>query len=79
LQWLGAATSIDTRCRINLLVLPCISPWGYETIKPLEPRRARSRTGISSGESPAESALAMACVAAHGGRVDMHLSICTND
>ncbi|MEO6747515.1 MAG: M14 family metallocarboxypeptidase, partial [Caldimonas sp.] len=60
---------------INLLVLPCISPWGYETINRWNPDALDPNRQFRAASPAAESALAMACVAAHGGRVDMHLDL----
>jgi len=60
---------------INLLVLPCISPWGYETVNRWNPQALDPNRQFREASPAAESALAMACVAAHGGRVDMHIDM----
>ncbi len=60
---------------INLLVLPCISPWGYETINRWNPDALDPNRQFKPASSAAESALAMACVAANCGRVDVHVDL----
>ena len=60
---------------INVLVLPCISPWGYETINRWNPDALDPNRHFKAASPAAESALAMACVASHGGRVDMHVDL----
>ena len=60
--------------RFNLLVLPCISPWGYETINRWNPDALDPNRQFKPGSPAAESALAMACVAAQAHAVGcMHL------
>jgi hypothetical protein len=60
---------------INLLVLPCISPWGYETINRWNPDALDPNRQFKEASPAAESALAMACVAAVCGRVDVHVDL----
>ncbi len=60
---------------INLLVLPCISPWGYETINRWNPDALDPNRQFKPASPAAESALAMACVAAQCGRVDVHVDL----
>ena len=60
---------------VNLLVLPCISPWGYETINRWNADALDPNRHFKPGSPVAESALAMACVAAHGGRIDVHVDL----
>jgi len=60
---------------VNLLVLPCISPWGYETINRWNPDALDPNRQFKPASPAAESALAMACVAAHGARVDLHVDL----
>jgi hypothetical protein len=60
---------------VNLLVLPCISPWGYETINRWNPDALDPNRQFTQASPAAESALAMACVAAHGARVDLHVDL----
>ena len=59
----------------NLLVLPCISPWGYETINRWNPQALDPNRHFKPGSHAAEAALAMACVAANGNRVDVHVDL----
>jgi hypothetical protein len=60
---------------INVLVLPCISPWGYETINRWNPDALDPNRQFKPASPAAESALAMACVAANCGRVDVHVDL----
>ena len=60
---------------INLLVLPCISPWGYQTINRWNPEALDPNRQFKQDSPAAESALAMACVAAHCARVDVHVDL----
>jgi Succinylglutamate desuccinylase / Aspartoacylase family len=60
---------------INLLVLPCISPWGYETVNRWNPDALDPNRQFKPASPAAESALAMDCVAANCGRVDMHVDL----
>ena len=74
LQWLGQEFARHSGA-INLLVLPCISPWGYETINRWNPDALDPNRQFKQASPAAESALAMACVAAHFGRVDVHVDL----
>lgn len=74
LQWLEHDFQRHTGA-INVLVLPCISPWGYETINRWNPRALDPNRQFKQDSPAAESALAMACVAAHGGRFDVHVDL----
>ncbi len=60
---------------INLLVLPCISPWGYETINRWNPDALDPNRQFRPASPAAEAALAMACVAANCARVDLHVDL----
>ena len=60
---------------VNLLVLPCISPWGFETINRWNPEALDPNRQFKADSPAAESALAMACVSAHGKRVDVHVDL----
>jgi hypothetical protein len=59
----------------NVLVLPCISPWGYETINRWNPDALDPNRQFRQDSPAAESALAMACVAAQCARVDLHVDL----
>lgn len=74
LQWLEQEFPLHTGV-INLLVLPCISPWGYETINRWNPNALDPNRQFKGASPAAESALAMACVAAHCGRIDVHVDL----
>jgi hypothetical protein len=74
LRWI--ATEFERHAeRVNLLVLPCISPWGYETINRWNPDALDPNRQFFADSPAAESALAMACVAAHAGEVDLHVDL----
>ena len=60
---------------INLLVLPCVSPWGYETINRWNPAALDPNRQFKQNSPAAESALAMACVCATCARVDVHVDL----
>jgi len=76
LQWLEHEFARHAAKGVNLLLLPCISPWGYETVNRWNPDALDPNRQFFKQDSPAaESALAMACVAACGGRVDLHVDL----
>ena len=60
---------------VNLLVLPCISPWGFETINRWNPDALDPNRQFKPGSPAAEAALAMACVSAHAPQVDLHVDL----
>jgi len=60
---------------INLLLLPCISPWGYETVNRWNPEAFDPNRQFKQASPAAEAALAMACVAANCARVDIHVDL----
>ena len=74
LQWLADAFGRHAET-INLLMLPCISPWGYETVNRWNPDALDPNRQFRPASPAAESALAMACVAAHAPRVDVHVDL----
>ena len=61
--------------KINLLVLPCVSPWGYETVNRWNPDALDPNRQFKPASPAAESALAMACVGARCARVDVHIDL----
>lgn len=74
LQWI--AQEFDRHAEaVNLLILPCISPWAYETINRWNPDALDPNRQFKPGSPAAECALAMACVAANCTRVDLHLDL----
>ena len=60
---------------MNLLVLPCVNPWGYETINRWNPETLDPNRQFKQSSPAAESALAMACVFANCKRVDVHVDL----
>ncbi len=71
LQWI--ANEFDRHAAaVNLLVLPCLSPWGYETVNRWNPDALDPNRQFRADSPAAESALAMACVAAQCPNVDLH-------
>ncbi|MDY0743905.1 M14 family metallocarboxypeptidase [Paucibacter sp. R3-3] len=65
----------DWSSRANLLVVPCVSPWGYERIQrwnfdALDPNR-----NFFAGTKAAESAALLALLAPLQGRVLMHIDL----
>lgn len=75
LQWLTHEFDRHAEAAFNLLLLPCISPWGYETVNRWNPDALDPNRQFRQDSPAAESALAMACVAACGGRVDLHVDL----
>jgi hypothetical protein len=78
LQWLEKEWG-RYRPGINLLVLPCLSPWGYETVNRWNPDALDPNRSFRPQSPAAEAALAMACIAAHGARaglqIDLHVDL----
>lgn len=60
---------------VNLLVLPCISPWAYETINRWNPEALDPNRLFKPDSPAAEARLAMACVAAQAPQVDLHVDL----
>ena len=74
LRWI--AQEFDAHAEaVNLLVLPCISPWGFETINRWNPEALDPNRQFRHNSPAAESALAMACVLANCERVDVHVDL----
>ena len=74
LQWI--ADEFDRHAgHVNLLVLPCLSPWGYETINRWNPDALDPNRQFRRDSPAAEAALAMACVATHAPHVDLHVDL----
>jgi len=74
LQWIAHDLARHAG-KLNVLVLPCISPWGYETINRWNPDALDPNRHFKTASPADESALAMACVAAHAPRVDVHVDL----
>lgn len=74
LQWI--ATEFDRHAlSVNLLVLPCLSPWGYETINRWNPDALDPNRQFRADSPADEAALAMACVATQAPSVDLHVDL----
>jgi len=74
LLWLKQAFNRHAET-VNLLMLPCVSPWGYETVNRWNPDALDPNRQFKPDSPAAESALAMACVAANCARVDLHVDL----
>ncbi|MDI4635634.1 M14 family metallocarboxypeptidase [Pelomonas sp. V22] len=74
LQWLRDCFDGEAG-RVNLLVLPCISPWAYETINRWNPDAIDPNRQFKADSPALEAALAMACVAAQGPGFDLHVDL----
>lgn len=74
LRWIAEHFSAHAEA-VNILVLPCVSPWGYETINRWNPEALDPNRQFRPNSPAAESALAMACVLANGERVDVHVDL----
>lgn len=63
---------------VNLLVLPCISPWGYETINRWNPAAIDPNRSFKADSDAPESRLAYHCVHQHASQsagVLMHIDL----
>ena len=69
----SAATSY--RDRLNLLVAPCVSPWGYETINRWNPNCIDPNRSFSADSPSAEAAALLALVADHDQEFLVHLDL----
>jgi hypothetical protein len=61
--------------RMNLLVVPCVSPWGYERIHRWNPHALDPNRSFRDHSSAAESAALMRLVAPWHGRFAMHIDL----
>jgi hypothetical protein len=59
----------------NLLVLPAISPWAYETLNRWNPQALDPNRHFQPDSPVAEARLAMGCVAAQAPQVDLHVDL----
>ncbi len=76
----GALQFLDTRAgdpagRANLLVVPCVSPWGYERIHRWNADAVDPNRSFRQPSPAQESAALMALVAPLRGRVLMHIDL----
>jgi hypothetical protein len=65
----------DYAGRINLLVLPCVSPWGYERIHRWNPLAEDPNRAFREPSPAEEAAAVMRLVAPLRGRVRVHLDL----
>jgi len=63
-----ASEASTYRDRVNLLVAPCVSPWGYETINRWNPRCHDPNRSFHANSPSPEAAALMALVALVAGR-----------
>ncbi len=59
----------------NLLILPCISPWGYETINRWNPLAVDPNRSFMANSPSQEAAAAMALVASKAPKVLVHVDL----
>ena len=74
LAWIGQEFARHAEA-INLLVLPCISPWAYETINRWNPDALDPNRQFKPGSPAAEAALAMAWISAQCSHIDLHVDL----
>ncbi|WP_241971732.1 M14 family metallopeptidase [Aliidiomarina sanyensis] len=77
---LGALAFLETvaaqyQAHFNVLVLPCISPWGYETINRWNPDAVDPNRSFTEDAPAQEAQLAMAYVAKHAPELLMHIDL----
>ncbi len=68
--WAGAYTD-----RINLLIAPCVSPWGYEVINRWNPRAIDPNRSFTPGSAAEESAALMELVGEVSGPFILHIDL----
>jgi hypothetical protein len=61
--------------RINLLLAPCVSPWGYEVINRWNPQALDPNRSFVADSPAQESAALMKLVADHGGPFVLHMDL----
>lgn len=76
----GALRFLQTKAQqylphFNVLVLPCLSPWGYETINRWTPFTVDPNRSFKADSSAQESALAMAYVASVSSKIMAHIDL----
>jgi hypothetical protein len=78
LAFLGEHASAYTK-RLNLLIAPCVSPWGYEVINRWNPRAVDPNRSFVADSPSEESAALMKLIArfieAHDARFLVHLDL----
>lgn len=76
----GALAFLDTRAeayagRLNLLVAPCVSPWGYEAIQRWNPRAIDPNRSFVDQSPAAECAALMGLLRELGARFLVHIDL----
>ncbi len=65
----------DYAGRINLLVAPCVSPWGYERIQRWNPDALDTNRAFRPGETAEEAGALMHWIAARGDTLLVHVDL----
>ena len=65
----------DYAGRINLLIVPCVSPWGYERIHRWNPHAIDPNRSFRDGSPAEEAAALMRLVAPLEGRIVLHIDL----
>ncbi|CDM23969.1 M14 family metallocarboxypeptidase [Castellaniella defragrans] len=65
----------DYAGRLDLMIVPCVSPWGYERIHRWNPRALDPNRSFRPGSPAPESAALMALVAPFATRVRVHIDL----
>ncbi|MEO7067305.1 MAG: M14 family metallocarboxypeptidase [Rhodanobacter sp.] len=61
--------------RVNLVIVPCVSPWGYERINRWNPQALDPNRSFYADSPAPEAAALMSFVASFGDRVVMHIDL----
>lgn len=77
---LGALRFLETSAEaysseFNVLVAPCVSPWGYETINRWNPATLDPNRAFTPDSPAPESAALMQLLATTGGQVEVHIDL----
>ncbi len=65
----------DYAGRVNLLIVPCVSPWGYERIHRWNPHAIDPNRSFRDGSPAEEAAALMRLVAPLEGRIVLHIDL----
>lgn len=68
-------TALSYVDRVNLLVAPCVSPWGYEVINRWNPKALDPNRSFRANSPSEEAAALMALVANSGDNFMMHMDL----
>src|SRR4029079_16112252 len=76
----GALQFIESRAaeyggRVNLLMLPCVSPWAYEHVHRWNPDALDPNRSFREGSDVVESALVLKLIAPQRGRFLLHIDL----